>query len=138
MPDYINTYVDEDQLLIYEGADFDEVCLADRSGEQGAQVWCWTRRETDLHKASWLRLIVAVDDKDSAATVERVRGALKPIPFLIPIASPCRIERAGLNGLKKRKTPAEGRGLGWRPVVLHESPVRCLAGGKRLVSDCIK
>ena len=88
MPDYINTYVDEDQLLIYEGADFDEVCLADRSGERGAQVWCWTRRETDLNKASWLRLIVAVDDKDSAATVERVRGALKPHPVPDPFRKP--------------------------------------------------
>ncbi|KQV60612.1 hypothetical protein ASC95_04000 [Pelomonas sp. Root1217] len=88
MPDYINTYVDEDQLLIYEGADFDEVYLADRSGERGAQVWCWTRRETDLNKASWLRLIVAVDDKDSAVTVERVRGALKPHPVPDPFRTP--------------------------------------------------
>jgi hypothetical protein len=80
MPDYLNTYVAEDQLLSYQGADFDEVRLADRSGELGAQVWCWTRREADLHKASWLRLIVSVDDKDSAAAVERVRNALKPDP----------------------------------------------------------
>ncbi|KQV89024.1 MULTISPECIES: hypothetical protein [unclassified Roseateles] len=88
MPDYINTYVDENQLLIYEGADFDEVYLADRSGERGAQVWCWTRRETDLNKASWLRLIVSVDDKDSAAAVERVRGALKPNPVPDPFRKP--------------------------------------------------
>ena len=80
MPGYFNTYVDEEQLLTYEGADFDEVRLADRSGELGAQVWCWTRREDDRSKASWLRLIVAVDDKDSAATVERVRDTLKPRP----------------------------------------------------------
>ena len=88
MPDYINTYVDEEQLLIYEGADFDEVSLADRSGEPGAQVWCWTRRETDRCKASWLRLIVAVDDKDSAAVVERVRGALNPQPLPDPFRKP--------------------------------------------------
>ncbi len=80
MPTYFNTYVDEEQLLAYQGADFDEVCLADRKGEPGAQVWCWTRREGDLSKASWLRLIVAVDDKDSATTVERVRAALQPHP----------------------------------------------------------
>ncbi|MCE4556992.1 hypothetical protein [Pelomonas cellulosilytica] len=80
MPAYFNTYVDEEQLLAYQGADFDEVCLADRKGEPGAQVWCWTRREGDRSKASWLRLIVAVDDKDSATTVERVRAALQPHP----------------------------------------------------------
>ena len=80
MPDYINTYVDADQLLTYQGADFDEVLLADRSGQLGAQVWCWTRREGDLCKAAWLRLIVSVDDKDSSATVELVRLALKPEP----------------------------------------------------------
>lgn len=84
MPDYINTYVDEDQLLTYQGADFDEVCLADRSGELGAQVWCWTRRESDLAKASWLRLIVAVDDSQSPATVERVRLTLNPQPLADP------------------------------------------------------
>jgi hypothetical protein len=84
MPGYANTYVAEDQLLQYQGADFDEVCLADRSGELGAQVWCWTRRETDSHKATWLRLIVSVDDKDSPAAVERVRDALKPEPPVDP------------------------------------------------------
>lgn len=84
MPDYLNTYVDEDHLLNYQGADFDEVCLADRSGQPGAQVWCWTRRDTDLCKAAWLRLIVAVDDKDSLATVERVRQALQPLPLPDP------------------------------------------------------
>lgn len=84
MPSYFNTYVDEEQLLTYEGADFDEVRLADRAGELGAEVWCWTRREGDKSKASWLRLIVAVDDKDSAATVERVRDALKPRPVADP------------------------------------------------------
>lgn len=78
MPSYFNTYVDEDDLRDYEGADFDEVCLTDSTGEPGAQVWCWTRREADMAKASWLRLIVTVDDKDSAAAVERVRNALKP------------------------------------------------------------
>ena len=78
MPDYFNTYVDEDDLPAYVGADFDEVCLTDRTGEPGAQVWCWTRREADMAKASWLRLIVTVYDKDSAAAVERVRDALKP------------------------------------------------------------
>lgn len=88
MPAYFNTYVDEEQLLTYAGADFDEVCLADRSGELGAQVWCWTRRENDKSKASWLRLIVAVDDKDSAATVERVRGALNPQPVADPHRPP--------------------------------------------------
>lgn len=80
MPSYHNTYVDEAQLLIYEGADFDEVRLADRAGELGAEVWCWTRRDGDRSKASWLRLIVAVDDKDSAATAQRVRDALNPRP----------------------------------------------------------
>jgi hypothetical protein len=84
MPRYCNTYVDEEDLLTYEGADFDEVCLADRTGEPGAQVWCWTRREADMAKASWLRLIVKVHDKDSAATVERVRDALKPQPAKDP------------------------------------------------------
>ncbi|MFG6458949.1 hypothetical protein [Roseateles sp. BYS96W] len=84
MPAYFNTYVDEAQLLAYRGADFDEVCLADRSGEPGAQVWCWTRREGDRSKASWLRLIVTVDDKDSAAAVERVRAALQPQPMPDP------------------------------------------------------
>jgi hypothetical protein len=84
MPAYFNTYVDEEQLLTYEGADFDEVRLADRSGALGAEVWCWTRREGDRSKASWLRLIVAVDDKDSAATVARVRAALKPQPVPDP------------------------------------------------------
>ena len=78
MPDYFNTYVAEDGLLAYEGADFDEVVLTDRTGELGAQVWCWTRREADMARASWLRLIVTVADKDSAAAVERVRHALKP------------------------------------------------------------
>lgn len=84
MPDYFDTHVDEDQLLTYQGADFDEVCLADKAGLMGAQVWCWTRRESDRHKASWLRLIVAVDDKDSPAAVERVRGALNPQPLADP------------------------------------------------------
>jgi hypothetical protein len=84
MPGYFNTYVDEEDLLAYEGADFDEVCLADRAGEPGAQVWCWTRREADMAKASWLRLIVKVHDKDSAATVERVRNTLKPQPVKDP------------------------------------------------------
>jgi hypothetical protein len=84
MPSYVNTYVAEDRLSIYEGADFDEVLLADRSGELGAVVWCWTRRDSDLGKASWLRLIVAVDEKDSLATVERVREALKPQPVPDP------------------------------------------------------
>lgn len=84
MPDYFNTYVDEAELLTYQGADFDEVCLADRSGEPGAQVWCWTRREGDRSKACWLRLIVAVDDKDSPAVVERVRGTLQPQPVVDP------------------------------------------------------
>ncbi|MGM9480642.1 hypothetical protein ACS5PN_05545 [Roseateles sp. NT4] len=84
MPDYLNTYVEEEELLTYQGADFDEVCLAGRSGEPGAQVWCWTRREADGNKACWLRLIVAVDDKDSPATVERVRGALNPQPVTDP------------------------------------------------------
>jgi len=84
MPDYFNTYVDEAQLLTYQGADFDEVCLADRSGEPGAQVWCWTRREGDLGKACWLRLIVTVDDKDSPAAVERVREVLSPQPVTDP------------------------------------------------------
>lgn len=88
MPDYAKTYVAEEQLLLYEGADFDEVCLADRAGQRGAQVWCWTRRETDLDKAIWLRLIVAVDDKDSSATVERVRNALKPHPLPDPYRKP--------------------------------------------------
>jgi hypothetical protein len=78
MPDYFNTYVDEVDLIAYEGADFDEVFLTDRTGTPGAQVWCWTRREEDMAKASWLRLIVAVHDKDSPAAVERVRNALKP------------------------------------------------------------
>jgi hypothetical protein len=80
MPRYFNTYVDEADLPTYEGADFDEVCLTDQTGEAGAQVWCWTRREVDMAKASWLRLIVTVPDKDSAAAVERVRHALKPQP----------------------------------------------------------
>lgn len=84
MPDYFNTYVDEDQLLVYQGADFDEVCLTDDSGLLGAQVWCWTRREADRAKASWLRLIVKVDDRDAASAVERVRGALKPQPVADP------------------------------------------------------
>ncbi|HEU6455215.1 MAG TPA: hypothetical protein VN201_07100 [Roseateles sp.] len=84
MADYLNTYVDEDQLLAYQGADFDEVCLADRSGTLGAQVWCWTRREADQAKASWLRLIVAVDDKDSPDTVERVRDIMRPRPVADP------------------------------------------------------
>lgn len=84
MPDYFNTYVDVDELLKFEGADFDEVCLADRSGNLGAQVWCWTRREGDFAKASWLRLIVAVDDRYSAAEVERVRDVLKPRPVADP------------------------------------------------------
>ena len=88
MPDYFNTYVDLEQLLTHEGADFDEVCLADRSGEIGAQVWCWTRRDDDRSKACWLRLIVAVDDKDSAATVEHVREALKPRPVANPHRPP--------------------------------------------------
>lgn len=88
MPGYVNTYVAEEQLLIYEGADFDEVCLADRQGEPGAQVWCWTRRESDMHKAEWLRLIVAVDDKDSAETVARVRSALNPHPLPDPQRKP--------------------------------------------------
>jgi hypothetical protein len=47
-------------------------------------VWCWTRREADMAKASWLRLIVKVHDKDSAATVERVRNTLKPQPVKDP------------------------------------------------------
>jgi len=84
MPDYLNTYVDEEQLLIHQGADFDEVLLADRSGELGAQVWCWTRREADRARSCWLRLIVAVDDKESDATVQRVRDALKPQPVADP------------------------------------------------------
>lgn len=84
MPGYFNTYVDEAQLLRYEGADFDEVSLADRAGTLGALVWCWTRREGDQSKASWLRLIVAVDDKDSASTVERVRSVLNPSPVADP------------------------------------------------------
>ncbi len=84
MPAYFHPYVDEAQLLAYQGADFDEVCLADRSGEPGAQVWCWTRREGDRSKASWLRLIVTVDDKDSTAAVERVRAALRPQPMPDP------------------------------------------------------
>ncbi len=84
MPDYFNTYVDEGELRAYEGADFDEVCLTDRTGEPGAQVWCWTRREADMAKASWLRLVVMVPDKDSAAAVERVRQALKPQPVTDP------------------------------------------------------
>ena len=84
MARYCNTYVAEEQLLMYEGADFDEVCLADRSGELGAQVWCWTRRDVDRFKASWLRLIVAVDDNQSAETVERVREILKPRPVADP------------------------------------------------------
>ena len=84
MPGYFNTYVDEAQLLSYAGADFDEVRLADRAGELGAEVWCWTRREGDQSKASWLRLIVAVDDKDSRATVERVRDVLQPRPVADP------------------------------------------------------
>jgi hypothetical protein len=88
MPGYSNTYVDEAQLLTYEGADFDEVCLADRAGVLGAQVWCWTRREGDGSKARWLRLIVAVDDKDCAATVERVREALRPRPVADPHRPP--------------------------------------------------
>lgn len=88
MAGYFNTYVDEELLLTYEGADFDEVCLADRAGAVGAQVWCWTRREGDRSKASWLRLIVAVDDKHSAATVERVRQALKPRPVADPHRPP--------------------------------------------------
>ena len=78
MPDYFNSYVDEAELPAYEGADFDEVCLTDETGEPGAQVWCWTRREADMARACWLRLIVKVADKDSAAAVERVRDALKP------------------------------------------------------------
>lgn len=84
MPDYLDTYVDEEHLLTYQGADFDEVCLAARAGEPGLQVWCWTRREVDLHKASWLRLIVAVDDHQSPAAVERVRAALQPRPVVDP------------------------------------------------------
>lgn len=84
MPDYFNTYVDEERLLTYQGADFDEVCLADRGGELGAQVWCWTRREGDQHKACWLRLIVRVDDHHAPATVDRVRGALQPRPVPDP------------------------------------------------------
>ncbi|RZL34039.1 MAG: hypothetical protein EOP35_16540 [Rubrivivax sp.] len=84
MPGYFNTYVDEENLLSHAGQDFDEVCLADRSGQPGAQVWCWTRRDGDRSKATWLRLIVAVDDKDSTATVERVREALKPRPVADP------------------------------------------------------
>ncbi|MGQ3055070.1 MAG: hypothetical protein ACT6S0_25030 [Roseateles sp.] len=80
MPEYLTTYVAEDRLLTYQGADFDEVRLADRSGQLGAQVWCWTRREADRSKAAWLRLIVSVDDKDSPDAVERVRDALKPAP----------------------------------------------------------
>ncbi len=84
MPRRFNTYVDEEQLLLYEGADFDEVRLADRSGNLGAQVWAWTRREGDFSKANWLQLIVAVDDKDSAATVDRVREALRPRPLADP------------------------------------------------------
>ena len=81
MPDYANTYVAEEQLLIYEGADFDEVCLADRSGNRGAQVWCWTRRETDLDKAMLKihhegRGVCGVFTKDVAATkVELVLAA---------------------------------------------------------------
>lgn len=81
MPSYVNTYVAENHLSTYEGADFDEVLLADRSGALGSVVWCWTRRETDHNKASWLRLIVAVDDKDSPAAVERVRAVLNPNPL---------------------------------------------------------
>ena len=84
MPDYLNTYVDETQLLTYQGADFDEVCLVDSAGQPGAQVWCWTRREGDLAKACWLRLIVTVDDKDSPAAVERVREVLDPQPVADP------------------------------------------------------
>jgi hypothetical protein len=37
-----------------------------------------------MAKASWLRLIVKVHDKDSAATVERVRNTLKPQPVKDP------------------------------------------------------
>ena len=88
MPDYFNTYVDEEHLSTYQGADFDEVCLAGRTGEPGAQVWCWTRREADQNKVSWLRLIVAVDDKDSPATVERVRAVLEPQPSADPNRPP--------------------------------------------------
>jgi hypothetical protein len=84
MPGYFNTYVHEDDLLKHEGEDFDEVLLTDATGEPGAQVWCWTRREADMGKATWLRLIVTVPDKDSAAAVERVRGALNPQPVTDP------------------------------------------------------
>lgn len=84
MPGYFSTYVDEENLPTYEGADFDEVRLADRAGALGAEVWCWTRRDGDRSKASWLRLIVAVDDKDSPETVERVREALNPQPVTDP------------------------------------------------------
>lgn len=80
MPDYFNTYTDEADLATHVGEDFDEVCLTDATGEPGAQVWCWTRREADMGKAAWLRLIVTVGDKDSPAAVERVRQALKPQP----------------------------------------------------------
>lgn len=65
MPDYLDTHVDEAHLPHYQGADFDEVRLVGRLGAPGRQVWCWTRREEDLAKACWLRLIVTVDDEDS-------------------------------------------------------------------------
>ena len=84
MPRYFNTYVDVEHLMAHAGADFDEVCLADRSGELGAQVWCWTRRDGDRSKVGWLRLIVAVDNKDSATTVEHVRNVLQPRPVADP------------------------------------------------------
>lgn len=84
MPDYLDTHVDEAQLLTYQGADFDEVCLVGRLGAPGRQVWCWTRRQEDLAKACWLRLMVTVDDEDSAAAVERVRAALLPRPVSDP------------------------------------------------------
>jgi len=84
MPGYFTTHVNEGDLLAYEGADFDEVLLTDQTGEPGAQVWCWTRREADMAKASWLRLIVTVPDKDSSAAVERVRNLLDPKPNTDP------------------------------------------------------
>ena len=39
-----------------------------------------TGRESGLGKASWLRLIVTVDDQDSLEAVERVRAALETSP----------------------------------------------------------
>lgn len=80
MPDYLDTYVDEAHLQTYEGADFDEVCLAGPDGALGEQVWRWTRRQDDYAKACWLRLIVAVDDAHSPAAVTRVREVLQPTP----------------------------------------------------------